>query len=191
MNSTRATLAIARRNMSQNWIVGVALRMALGFAGAFVVTPNSNPSVAYGLAIVYAAASGSELRVRDLMYFAAPLYGRQLARAHALTALAAAFAAPAAYFATAAARGTPWSWTSIVVTFLACAVAALVGLSASLRAGNPAVVYSLAAVAAGLAVLSLFLLGVPLYGSLALALVLGFIALRAFGETLARYDPIE
>jgi hypothetical protein len=33
--------------------------------------------------------------------------------------------------------------------------------------------------------------GVPVYAWLAFAALLGFLALRAFGETLARYDPLE
>lgn len=198
MNSTRATLAIARRHMSATWIISIATRIAFAVVYAFIVTPATNPWVFYILAILYAAFAGAELRVRDLMYFAAPLYGRQLARAHALTALVGALAPPAAFFAVQALRGMPWTWLAMLATGAACAVAALVGLSVSLRRppadgyGTVAATSYLAiALAGGATVAALFSLGVPAYGWLAVALLLGFLALRAFGETLARYDPVD
>jgi hypothetical protein len=191
VNSTRATLAIARRHMRPTWIVALAARIAVGIATGFLLVPTTSPWVVYVVALFYAALAGAELRIRDLMYFAAPLYGRQLARAHALTAVTAALAPPVAFFVVEALRGTPWSWTAMLATFVACVVAALVGLSVSLRRGNAATGYFVVALVAAGAILALFTVGVPIYGWLAFALLLGFLALRAFGETLARYDPLE
>ncbi len=198
MNSTRATLAIARRHMGSHWIYAQATRIALAIVAACVISPTTNPLAVYFLALAFAALSGGELRVRDLMYFAAPLYGRQLARAHALTAVTAALAPPAAFFAVQALRGTPWPWQATLATLVACAVAALVGLSAALRGGRtPSSVtaaeagYLTLALVAGAAIIGLYSREVPIYAWLAFALLLGFLALRAFGETLARYDPTE
>lgn len=191
MNSTRATLAIARRHMGSHWILGLGTRVAVAIATGFILSPATSPWVIYIVAIFYAALAGAELRVRDLMYFAAPLYGRQLARAHALTAITAALAPPAAFFAVEALRGAPWSWLAIFASFIASAVTSLVGLSVSLRQGNAATGYFALALAAGAAILALFSLGVSIYAWLAFALLLGFLALRAFGETLARYDPTD
>lgn len=221
MNGTRATLAIARRHMRPSWLLGICARITVGVAAG--LAPIANPTVHASpvyywgikfLAVFFGAMAGTELRVRDLMYFAAPLYGRQLARAHALTAIIAALAYPLAFIL--ALKGVvfprgedPFFWSAVLGALgffcvwgvfgmvLPSVVAALVGLSATLRKGAAAAVYFVLAIATGAALGLIFQFGLLSFGwlglalTIALAIVLGFIALRAFGETLARYDPIE
>jgi hypothetical protein len=121
----------------------------------------------------------------------APLYGRQLARAHALTAVGVAVAAPFAVLAVAPLRHATWPWQNVVAVLAGSIVAALVGLSGTLRTGAAASAYALFSLVAGGTIALLPLAGVPMYAWFPLAALLGFLALRAFGETLARYDPLE
>ena len=51
--------------------------------------------------------------------------------------------------------------------------------------------YAFLSLAAGGLIVTLAQADVPIYAWFALAVVLGFSALRAFGETLARYDPLD
>ncbi len=191
MKAVRATFAIARRDLRPSSVFGLAARILVGALLAAGDVEIGWPVVAYAYCIVAAASAGLEIRVRDLTYFTAPLYGRQLARAHALTASCVAGAAPVAMLAVAMSRHVAWSWPNVAALFAGSLIAALVGLSGTLRQGAAAATYALFAFVAGGAIVLLPLAGVPPYGWLALAALLGFLALRAFGETLARYDPLE
>ena len=199
MNGTRATLAIVRREMDTRWLANLGVSLAAGFAlarpgqaGARRRKPHSD-----GLAALWFAVTATlRVDVRDGMYFAAPLYGRQLARAHALVALAGAFALPLGATLGWAVRGgrraelAPGGFAPAL--FFAAALAAIVALSATPRAGRARAGYALFALAAGATTLAPYFIGVRDAGfaSLALALIAGFFGLRAFGETLARYDPV-
>jgi hypothetical protein len=191
MNAARATLAIARRHMRSSWVLAVAARVAVAVVAAFFISEHRFAPSIWVVAIVYGTMAGAELRVADLMYFAAPLYGRQLARAHALTAALGALVPPSAFFAVEALRGAPWSAADSLATLCAAVVAALIGLSVTLRRGLHAVAYVVVSLAGGAVVVTLFAYGLPAYVWFAVAALIGFLALRAFGETLARYDPIE
>jgi len=187
----RATLAIARRDLRPSSVIGLLARISLGAILAAYGIEVSAPIVTACYCIVAAVSAGLEIRVRDLTYFTAPLYGRQLARAHALTASCVAVAAPAAMLTVGLLEHAAWPWQSVVATFAGSIVAALVGLSGTLRRGVAAAGYAVLAALAGGTIVLLPLAGVALYGWFALAVLLGFLALRAFGETLARYDPLE
>jgi len=191
MNGTRATLAIARRDLRPSSVLGIAARVLLGALAASFDMEAVAPIIVYAYCVIAATSAGLELRVRDLTYFTAPLYGRQLARAHALTATCVALAAPFTIVAIAAIRHATWPWPHSVATLAGSIVAALVALSGTLRRGGAAMTYALLAVAAGALIMALAQAGVPVYAWLAFAALLGFLALRAFGETLARYDPLE
>jgi hypothetical protein len=129
---------------------------------------------------------------RSLLLLSAPLYGRQLARAlvvaPSLVAFACALAGWAGALAAGGGRQPLW-----LVPFLAAPLAATVALSATLREGARALLYRVLALGSGLLLAALPLtcgtLG-ALAGALALTAILGFVALRAFGEALARYDPV-
>jgi hypothetical protein len=187
----RATFAIARRDLRPASVLGLATRIGVGLIIAANDVEIGAPIVASAYCILAAATAGLEIRVRDLTYFTAPLYGRQLARAHAVTASCVAIVAPFTMLGVALLKHAPWPWQSVVATLAGSLVAALVGLSGTLRQGAAAAAYALLAVVAGGAIVLLPLGGVPFYGWFSLAVLLGFLALRAFGETLARYDPLE
>jgi hypothetical protein len=203
VNGARATLAIVRREMDATWLVDRAAGFVAGLAAGFAFdrldsargTAEEHMLLA-GAALWFAVSGALRIDVRDGMYFTAPLYGRQLARAHALTALAGAFALPAGTLLAWALRGmlgSAFAPGGLALPLL-CGVAlsAVVALSATPRSGMARRVYALAAWAIGAALLVPHFLGLENSAFLALgpAVVAGFFGLRAFGETLARYDPI-
>jgi len=191
MSGTRATLAIARRDLRPSSLIAIGARILLGVLLASYDLEVVAPILVYAYCILAATAAGLEIRVRDLTYFTAPLYGRQLARAHALTATCVAVAAPLTIVCVAFVRHAAWPWPNVVATFASAIVVALVALSGTLRQGAAAAGYAALSLAAGGFIVMLAQSGVPVYGWFSLAALLGFLALRAFGETLARYDPLD
>lgn len=131
--------------------------------------------------------------MRSLFLFSAPLYGRELARglAPAPCLLAALFPlAACAGFALLREAG-PAHW---LPALLATVLAALVALSATLRDGWRAALYRGLAFASAVLLTAFYLIAGNGFWALvaitAIACAAGFAALRAFGETLARFDPI-
>jgi len=168
-----------------------------------VALPGYAP-LAYVLAVGSAAfetfdrARTEELS--NLRYFAAPLYGRELARAHALVA-SARFVALALFigaFVTLAGLFVPHLMPAggayrLVVMTLGQVVTSLVAMSGALRRGRERWLYIGLALATGLTIDGIGSPATPvaLLCAVVIAAALGFAALRAFGESLARYDPIE
>ena len=192
MNEVRATFAIARRRMSRRFATMWLLRFGVAaLAGALCPGgPFALPAAA-ALAIG-AAPLGATRGIRDLSYFALPLYGRQLARAQAIAPCAGALAVPLGFGLGAALAGKAPPAEALVTLCLAAAVTALIAVSAALREGARAWLYILLAWGGGALVVSATLAAGAI-GHLApplAAVLLGFIALRQFGETLARYDPV-
>jgi len=227
VNALRATFAIARREMRPYWLYSVGARILLGAALGTLDTFRFGQGliVMMILAVPLGVVAGLEPRIRDLTYFIAPLYGRQLARAYAVTAATAAFALPCAFLVanilsvrvladSAIYHDIGFSWTSIdqsrgaplqvptewlvagvaLAMTVASVIASLVGLSATLRRGLARTAYVALACLSGyfsFLIIAATAFDVPfLLGAFAAALLLGFLALRAFGETLARYDPV-
>ncbi len=121
----------------------------------------------------------------------APLFGRQLARAKALVPCAAAVAAVALYALVASVRGLHGAGSSGLMSGIAVIATTLVALSASLRTGWSRALYIVAACAVSGTAYGLSI-SAP-YGILvemAFCAIVAFIALRQYGETLARYDPV-
>jgi hypothetical protein len=124
-------------------------------------------------------------------FFAMPLFGRQLARAHAIAPVLGALAIPLGYATGSALRGVPLGMQTTALLVVATIVAVLVALSSVFRDGLRAALY--VGIAIGAVVTIALTALVPEHGleiALTLAVVEGFFALRAFGETLARYDPV-
>lgn len=138
--------------------------------------------------------------LRSLRYFAAPLYGRELARAHAILPCAFALSFPFGMalglsldaFVTRT-PSPPAALMLVAALALGQPVTALIALSGSLRRGRDRALYIALAVAAGAAIELAGAFGgaIAFAGDAVAALVIGFVALRAFGETLARYDPLD
>lgn len=128
-------------------------------------------------------------RYRDLELCeqGAPLYGRELARATALVPCIIVGAGIAAFWMVSSFYAAPDAGGVAVSALCSCA-AALAALSATVRRGFARMLYLVIACSISAAAFGL------LQSSAAAALVFcaaaGFIALRQYGEALARYDPI-
>ncbi|MBV8498983.1 MAG: hypothetical protein JO003_07020 [Candidatus Eremiobacteraeota bacterium] len=120
----------------------------------------------------------------------APLFGRELARAKALIPCVAAALATTIYAAAASVRGAPDAVLMLPIALAAVVAATLTALSATLRLrGSRAFYVLLAAAASAIA----YVLAVPAHSPLAefgFCAIASFLALRQYGEALARYDPI-
>lgn len=195
-NEARATLAIVRRHIDRRFAVDCAaefvLVLALGYLFARLFGTAGAVCIVGALAAANAAERSHARSLRRLTFFAMPLYGRQLARAHAIAPALGALAIPLGYAAGAALRGTPLGPQLFVTCLLGALVATLVALSSAFRDGARAALY----VVLGFGAAALLWLPGALYAghglelTAALAALEGFFALRAFGETLARYDPL-
>jgi hypothetical protein len=206
----RATWAIVRWQLGCQlgpWIAGLA-----GAVFGAVVLPGlgvaSGPLqeaalsamvlVAVGGCVALGFRRSQTVELTSLRYFAAPLYGRELARAHALVPCLRALAFPlglAAGLSVAALLQRPVQsdWASLLAALaLGQPVAAAIALSGCLRQGRPRALYAVLAVVAGTSIEWIGIFGGPLGlpGAALAAAAIGFAGLRAFGETLARYDPV-
>jgi hypothetical protein len=197
MNEFRATVAIVRRHIDRHFAIDWAMQFGIVAAIAFAFTQTfAHPLFPLAIASVLAAASAAERShaesLRRLTFFAMPLYGRQLARAHAIAPSLLALAIPAGYAAGSIARTHEFPAALLATMFGAALVSTLVALSSIFRDGLRASLYVVLAAIVGVAVTLPFVLQAD-YGlalSAALAAIAAFFALRAFGETLARYDPL-
>jgi hypothetical protein len=126
----------------------------------------------------------------DSVEQSAPLFGRHLARAKALVPCVAATLAVGVYAVAEALRGTPDVPMTFVIALGAVVAATLTALSATIRRGASRVLY--VALAAGVAVAAYALVAAThsLLAALSVCAVVTFLALRQYGEALARYDPI-
>jgi hypothetical protein len=177
--------------MSTHFAIAWLARFAAGLAVGLTLGPRPD-ALMLGAALMAVGTARSN-DVHDLTLFAAPLYGRQLARALAVPPCIAAAAFPVGTLVAMLGRGEVLPPAALGAALLGAVVAALVGLSGAIRTTQWRWAYDALAVLAALLVALPVWLGLPhaLGLSLCLALALGFFALRAFGETLARYDPID
>ncbi|HTV72135.1 MAG TPA: hypothetical protein VME66_00295 [Candidatus Acidoferrales bacterium] len=191
--STRAAVAIARRRLSLATRIEIAQICAIGAAfGLFF--PTTDMLATATLVSIAGATSSRFLRkeFRNPTVFAAPLYGRELARAEAIVPLLRTLAFTLALTTATTLRGHAPSPTAILVLILSGTVAALTALSGALRESWSEYLYMLLAISAG--IVTALASGIGGYGTVliptAIAATIGYISLRAFAETLARYDPI-
>jgi hypothetical protein len=126
----------------------------------------------------------------DLCEQNAPLFGRQLARAKALVPCVAAVLAALAYAAGLLLRSTGDVPLAFIVTVAAATAATLTALCATIRRGASRLLYiGLAAAASGIAY-GLVTTTHSVLAELAFCAIVALVALRQYGEALARYDPI-
>lgn len=140
-----------------------------------------------GIAVALLQRGAGYFRELELCEQSAPLYGRELARATALVPCIIVTVALAAYWAVSAAYERPGALT-IALTAFAVYAGTLVALCAGVRTGAARVLYlGMACCVPALA----FALSLSEHAALTLALcaLIGFIALRQYGEALARYEP--
>ncbi|HVA33807.1 MAG TPA: hypothetical protein VNG31_06635 [Candidatus Baltobacteraceae bacterium] len=125
----------------------------------------------------------------DLCEESAPLFGRELARAKAVTPAIVAALATIAYCATAAIYDYSGAARDFVFALPAVEASTLTALCATIRIGSSRLLYvamacAIAAVAYALAQRAA--IAEPIFCAL-----VAFFALRQYGEALARYDPVS
>jgi hypothetical protein len=120
----------------------------------------------------------------------APLFGRELARAKALVPCVAAALAALIYGCAQLLRGASDVPFMLLVALAAVGAATLTALSATIRRGSARVLYVLLAASTSVAAYALAVTAHSLLAELAFCGIVAFLALRQYGEALARYDPI-
>lgn len=120
----------------------------------------------------------------------APLFGRELARAKALVPCIAGLFATLIYAGIQLARGSRYAPLTLIVVSPAVVACTLTALSAAVRRGWTRLLYVLLAFAASVAAYALAVVAGRLWAEFAFCAIVAFFALRQYGETLARYDPI-
>jgi len=181
------------RRFATDWCMqfGIVAIIAYVFTRTFA-HPILPLLIASTLAVASTAERTHAESLRRLTFFAMPLYGRQLARAHAIAPSLLALSIPAGYALGSALRTREFPLTLFIAMTCAALIATLVALSSIFREGIRAWLYVALAILVGPIVTLPYVLR-PVHeaaAGLALTVIIGFFALRAFGETLARYDPL-
>jgi hypothetical protein len=191
--STRAAIAIARRRLSSRALYAIARTGAVGAALGLIF--HTADTLAMATLVSLAGATSSRFlrtEFRNPIVFAAPLYGRELARAEAIVPLLRTLTFAIALIIGTTLRGDVPSAQTIAVVLFSGTVAALTALSGALREGWSDALYALLAMSTGIVTALSSRIGG--YGTIlvptAIAAMIGYVALRAFAETLARYDPV-
>jgi hypothetical protein len=126
----------------------------------------------------------------DVCEQSAPLFGRELARARALVPCVAATLTTLLYGIAQLLKGGPVTAFFFISVESAVVATTLTALSATIRVGAARALYVLGACSVGgLA----YALAFPLHAflaELAFCAIVAFFALRQYGETLARFDPL-
>jgi hypothetical protein len=142
-----------------------------------------------GIAMALAQSPGLHPHL-DWCEQSAPLFGRELARAKALVPCIAAALAAVVYVLAQALRGAPAMPLALPIVLAAVTAGTLTALSATIRRGASRALYVLLAAATSSTAYALVVAAHSVPGELAFCAIVAFFALRQYGETLARYDPI-
>lgn len=126
----------------------------------------------------------------DLCEQSAPVFGRELARAKAFVPCAIATLAIAAYCAAAVAAGLRDPLPAFVAALGSAVPSALTAMSATIRRGPARLLYVAMACAVTAVAFLIATVAGSILGELGFAAVVSFLALRQYGETLARHDPV-
>ncbi len=188
--SRRAFVAIVRaRVYAQRRTMFYACAAAL-IAG--VVAPAGLPALVLlcallGFAMALAQSPGVAPHL-DLCEAGAPLFGREVARAKAVVPCLAATLAALAYVTGELLAGVHDAALALPVALAAVLAGTLVALSATVRRGPSRLLYVLLGATASAGAYALAVRSVA--GEAVLCAVVAYVALRQYGEALARYDPI-
>lgn len=139
------------------------------------------------IAVALMQRGNGRLREIELCEQSAPLYGRELARATALVPCIIVTTAVAAYWIVTESFGHRGA-APIALSLLAVNDATLAALCATVRTGSGKL--APLATACALAAAAFALRQTPTALAMGVFLIAGFIALRQYGEALARYDPV-
>jgi hypothetical protein len=165
---TAAVAGFARPN---ELAASVFFCSALAIVAALLLTPGRHPDL-------------------DVCEQSAPLFGRHLARAKAIAPAIVALAVTVAYFTPQVALGNASAGAGLFVALPTAIASAIVALCATLREGPPRALYVALACATSAGAYLIAALTASLAGELAFCAVVAFLALRQYGEALARYDPV-
>lgn len=141
-----------------------------------------------GVTVALLQRGAGRFRELELCEQSAPLYGRELARATALVPCIIVSFAAASYWAVSCVYVPAEPLTMVGTVVVVCA-ATLVALYAGIRRGAARVLYTGLACAVP-ALAFVFSITTSMLLCIMLALAAGFVALRQYGEALARYDPL-
>jgi len=189
-----ATIAIVHARLRRDAaaaLVGIGACALLGYLQRYDAQPvRLAGAIGFGtlVAIVSSLLQRGRAGHMELCERAAPLFGRELARATALVPCVIACCASAAYWIVAAAYALPPA-ADIGLTLAAVNLAALFSLRATLERGAARWFWLIVACAAAGAIYAMQKAPVAIaIGAAAVAL---FAALRQYGEALAREDPLD
>jgi hypothetical protein len=142
-----------------------------------------------GVAVALTQGPGRH-RHLDLCEESAPLYGRELARAKALAPCAVATLVSLAYWACQWLAGFPAPPLSFALALAAVIACTMVALSATLRTGSARLLYLAFACATSAIAFALAFYLHSAIGEVLFCVLVALVALRQYGESLARYDPV-
>jgi hypothetical protein len=142
-----------------------------------------------GVAVALTQGPGRH-RHLDLCEESAPLYGRELARAKALAPVAVATLVTLAYWGSQSLAGFPASPLSFALALAAVIACTMVALSATLRTGMSRLFYVALACATGAIAFALAFYARSAIAEVLFCVLVALVALRQYGESLARYDPV-
>lgn len=165
-----ATAAAAGLARPHELAVSIFFCSALGIVAALLQTPGRYPDL-------------------DVCEQSAPLFGRQLARAKGATPAIVGVLVTLAYFAPQLAGATT-ATAAFAIAGAASIASTTVALCATLREGTPRALYIALACATSAGAYVIAAVGASLAGELAYCALVTFLALRQYGEALARYDPV-
>ncbi|MGH7728179.1 MAG: hypothetical protein ACREM2_05260 [Vulcanimicrobiaceae bacterium] len=182
MNELGATGVLVRRRVARRWLGALCLAALVGALARSPLVAAAIPLCALAFALAE-PADAVEL-------FALPLYGRALARVLVVPPITLA-AAVAGGLALGALAVGERPYPSLALGLVAAIAIAPIGRSATLRRGRAQALYLALAIAGALAILVVASAGsAGTLGALALSAAIGYAGLRAFAETLARFDPL-
>ncbi len=142
-----------------------------------------------GVAVALTQGPGRH-RHLDLCEESAPLYGRELARAKSLAPCAVAVLVCLAYWGAQSLAGFPASPLSFALALAAVIACTMVALSATLRTGTARLLYLAFACATSAIAFALAFYAHSPIGEVLFCTLVALVALRQYGESLARYDPV-
>jgi hypothetical protein len=181
----RARLYVSRRLVLYAWAVAVLVALV---QPAGVTAPLFCCSL-LAVAIALDQTPGRHPHL-DRCEQSAPLFGRELARAKAVVPCLAGLIATIAYALVQVGRGSPDAGATLLVVSPAAVASALVALSATVRLGWTRVLYILLACATSAAAYALAVSQRLVLAEIVFCAIVAFAALRQYGETLARWDPL-
>jgi hypothetical protein len=190
-------IPVAWRAIAATRLMAERRTIAYAFAAAVVVAfvqPSGLAAPLFfcgllGVAVALTQGPGRH-RHLDLCEESAPLYGRELARAKALAPCAVAAFVSLAYWGAQWLAGFPASPLAFAQALAAVIACTLVALDATIRTGAARLLYLAMACATGAIAFTIAFYARSAVAEMGFCAAIALVALRQYGEALARYDPV-